>query len=167
MVVPIVIVVTEDQPLSMADRAYGKAIKAGLQAEGEYWRDKQLPQHFTPGAKGRYHHQARTTKYLIRKMAMARIGKVQDGGLIDNVYTGLLREFMLTTGQVRATSKHVAISMAGPKYISMVPKNTRQPDKAKEITATTDDDRYDLLNILNDRIEAEIRNWHEQKTTVI
>lgn len=117
-----------------------RALKKGFEAMARLWRDKFLNRHFKAEAKGKYHYQPRTRGYMIRKMKLAQVGKVRDGGLVDLVFTGLLREFVTGTVRISATAEGATARMQGPKYLWMVPKNNRQPDKAKEILEMADDE---------------------------
>ena len=64
-------------------KEWDKALKQGFAAATKLWKEKFLPEHFKPEAKGKYHHQPRDSAYLIRKIKLAAIGKVLEGGLVE------------------------------------------------------------------------------------
>jgi hypothetical protein len=85
-------------------------------------------------------------------MRLARVGKVLEGGIVDNVYTGTLRDLFLRTGVITATPTRVKIALKGPRYIGMIPDRSNQPNKAKEILTMLDDEIETLKDIVLDTI---------------
>jgi hypothetical protein len=157
MVVPILIdVVEKPADAGISARAWAKALKSAHLAAGRFWQRELLLRHFKPGAKGRYQYQPRARAYIIEKLRLAKVGRVEEGGQVDLVFSGTLRQFMQETGRINAYPTRVTIRMDGPRYIGMVPRNTRQPNKAQEILSITDDERASIREVFQEAFDEEI-----------
>lgn len=107
---------------------------------------------------------------------------VQGSGTTDNLYTGLMREQLSRASTIRASRKRVTITMTGPRYITMKtfdgPRHRavregwtygkgkkfsatagKQPDKAKEIAATTREERERLAVVADRKLEEKAAGW--------
>jgi hypothetical protein len=153
------VTVKMDKPGYFSVRAWRTALKAAHEAEGRTWRDRFLKLHFERQGKGRYQYQPRSRRYLIEKAALARIGRCEEGGQADLVLTGLMREYILTTPQIRAYPTRVTITMAGPRYLTMNPKPPK-PNMAREVCAVTDDERSELSRVLRQTLDAAMATAH-------
>lgn len=119
-------------------RAEKRVMKEGFLAMATHWHSNFLPRHFEESAKTKYRHQNRSSKWQKRKEQLARLGKAQRGGLVDNVLTGQLEQTAKAIKTISAFPTRATVRMSGPKYITMNPTTARgQPDKAKEITTVT------------------------------
>lgn len=155
----------EQRPPEASIRAWRGITRAAYEEAGAHWHREILPRHFTPDAKGRYRHQERTRKYLIRKLRLASIGKVEGGGLIDNVFTGQMRRLLLGVGVVRAFPSRFSITMPGPRYVAMKPFKSNQPNKAAEIITVTPDEDREISQIVGRSVTAGLARLREPQTT--
>jgi hypothetical protein len=96
-------------------RAYKEVRDAALREAAEYWVRELLPEHFRPGAEARYRYARRTEAHLRRKR---REGK----GTSPNVYTGRLRDKMLSMEpRMTITARGMVLRWPGlPKYTYVV-----------------------------------------------
>lgn len=101
---------------------------------GKFWDRRYLRLHFMASAGARYGYQHRTAQTKARKKALAEQGKVQKGGTVDLVHSGLLERSMVRMHAVSATPRQVKIPMPSTSYVSMRPKGSRV-HMAKEILA--------------------------------
>jgi hypothetical protein len=152
MVMPIYIEQEFSKPELCSMRAWNRVLRESHQRQGRYWRDTLLPLHFRPESKEKYGHQPRTAQYIRRKMRAAAVGKCLEGGVVDDVFTGTLRDLFLRTGIIYATNTRVRISLKGPRYIGMVPDKSNQPNKAKEILTMRDEETETLRDIVFDTV---------------
>jgi hypothetical protein len=145
-------------------RAWQRGMRQAHAEQGEYWHTKILPKHFEPGAGAKYGHKPRSDKYQRRKKKLAAAGKVKYGGMVDNVATGRMETMLKGMGVFRAFPTRVTVYMTGPRYITMRPYETNQPDKAKEITALTAQEISDLENVLEIAARGYLTKYGEKKT---
>jgi hypothetical protein len=137
--IPIFVEQFHSQHPELMQREIGRCLAAGHQAMGEVWLDELLEEHFTPAAKTIFQHLPRTIKHVRRKVRMAQVGKVEDGGLVDNVFTGLSRRSMLraqASRPVRATSGRTTIQLQVPWYFTL--RRAKGPNKAREVKTISD-----------------------------
>lgn len=133
-------------------------VKRGeLEQIGMRWHSTMLPKHFERAAHGRYGYQARDVAYIRRKVR--RFGQ----GL-DLVFRGAMRDQVRRMARVTSTPKGVRVTMTGPRYLYMYRKDLNQPDKAKELTATTADEEQELSRILGDRMGRVLTGLRETET---
>jgi hypothetical protein len=116
---------------------------------GEQWGQDFLKMHFTERAKNRYSHADRQPKYVRRKRRLAeRYGRnnvVMRGGRVDLVYTGdLERSVMASRGNVRGFPTRATVTLNGPSYFKIRPKNPTHPNMAKEILTVIPAERQRL-----------------------
>lgn len=116
-----------------------KSVKHALNIVGHHWHSKILPRHFETSAVAKYGYQKRTKKYQIRK---AR----QKGHQRPLEFSGQLKEAVLRRARIISTSKRVKVHLKGPKYLWKYQAN--QPDKARELTATTESEVKELADVL-------------------
>ena len=107
-------------------------------------RSHALPRHFREGNRRRYNHKARTAAYKKQKRRLARRSKVERGGRVDLVYSGLLESLVTRHHIVKAFPTRATINLQGPRYVTMRPKDPTKPFKAREIITVRDDERADL-----------------------
>ena len=102
---------------------------------GLLWAHEMLPQHFTERARLLYNYKPRTAKYLRRKIRLAAIGRVEDGGRSPLVYSGTLRRSSTRSRYlVRAYPTRVTIPVIGPSYFTFRPRRASAPNMGAEIT---------------------------------
>ena len=129
---------------------------------GEYWHKHFLPRHWKRGASTRYGYQARSGKYRRKKAALAKRG-VAKAPNTDLLFTGRLREAMVDYADIRAFPTRFSVSMYGPKYVSMRPKNPSMPNMGAEITATTDSEQQQLADLAEKRMERLVNAFMSTK----
>lgn len=122
---------------AMSRRDRNELLREVHKQMGRFWHNELLPPHFTRTAKSKYRHKLRTIGYRKKKKKLAEKGIVKGGGEVDNLFTGLLKESLEGVGTVKAYPKRATIRMTGPRYITMRPYRSNQPDKAGEILRVT------------------------------
>jgi hypothetical protein len=129
-----------------------------------HWQDEFLPDHFGSAAPGKYQHTSRTSKYLRRKRALAKIGKVESGGVLDNVFSGDMRRALLNTRQeIRADAHKGEIILRGPRHMFI--RMSGRPDKMREIKTVTVGEKRDLSAEGNLALLAALRANRATETT--
>ena len=162
--IPLVVKFRDQRPESVTVRDWNKYGRIAHELAGKHGQEVLLPRHFTPEAKGRYAHQQRTRKYLIRKIKLASIGKAQGGGVVDNLFTGLMQKLLQSTAGLDVYPSRVTIKMVGPRYLTFRPnrsKGSTHPDKAREIKTDTPDEARELFEIVDRSLTEQI---NEAKT---
>ena len=134
---------------------------------GAYWHKHFLPLHFEMGANVRqkYKHKPRSGAYLKQKRRLAERGKVKKAGLVDNVFSGDMETLLKTLATIRGFPSRVTITMYGPRYITMRPHESNQPDKAAEITTVTAAEQKKLASVLGKAVTVRLRKLKKPKTT--
>lgn len=122
-----------EQHPELMKQELGVATRDGHQDMGELWRDQLVGEHFDERARLVFGYQARRKKYLGFKKAMARLGKVEDGGEVDLVFSGLFRRMVLSMSIVAATPNKTTITHFVPSYVSGRPPKPRSPSLRKEL----------------------------------
>lgn len=121
----------EQHPLLVA-RQHGDATQAGHEAMGLVWKDQLAIEHFDPRARLIFNYQPRTAKWRKFKLAMARLGRAEDGGTTDLVFSGRGRR-MVKNATVRATANRTTITHFMPVYFGR-PPHPRSPVLRREMT---------------------------------
>ncbi len=146
------------KPKAFSRKHITAAVKAALGAVGLDWHRKTLPDHFKPGAESRYRYQRRTPKHLADKLK-------QFGHQRPLVFTGTLAAEVQRLARITSTGKGVRVVMKGPKYLYMRRRDQKQPDKAKELTATTRKELTGIGRSLHDRLKRSLSATAETVTT--
>jgi len=160
--IPIFITVEEPDLLGIMP----KATQAANEAGARLWRDRLLPRHFEPEAKRRYGYAPRNAKYIVGKLRAAARGLCQEGGIVDLVYSGQLKEYMTTTGIVRATSRGATATMKGPRYIEISGPAAGHPDMREEILTVLDEEKSEIGHRMEEVLK-EILDLPEKHTSVV
>jgi hypothetical protein len=122
-------------------------------AAAELWLGTMLPNHFRPGASSKYRYRPRTAKYLRTKRRLATIGKVEDGGTQDLVFSGNLRRY-LTQRKQRVTRypTRARVELQGPpgkggtrSYFDIRYRPGR-PNLAQEVITVVRDEHQELTS---------------------
>jgi hypothetical protein len=147
------------KPPEASVRQWRACMKEAFEEQGRVWHSEFLPRHFEPYAAAKYGYQDRGKKYQQYKELAARglgpyryQGPVLEGGKVALVFTGLLKRTMIEPARIRAFPTRVTIRMIGPRYITMKPYKTRQPDKAAEITTVLPAEQRKLDKVLGDEV---------------
>jgi len=160
------VITREERPPEASLRAWDEICRAANAAMGELWHDELLAPHFTSQAKGTYHHQPRKASYIRQKMRLARQGRAIEGGIVDNVLTGFMRSTLEAAGIVRAVPTRVIITMVGPRYCTMRPYKSGQPDKAMEILTIIPSEEQRLAKRAEEVVTQKMLALKEPKVTV-
>lgn len=161
----IVFHVTHEENGWISKRGLNNAMRKGHDQAGKFWHRTLLPLHFTKRAKFKYGHRPRQRAYVKRKEALARKGlpfrrggqPIQGDGRIDNVLTGFMRDALTGIGIVRAFPTRTSINMTGPRYITMRPYKSNQPDKAREILRVTDQEEQRIAGVFDTAMTRELK----------
>lgn len=154
--------------IDVSKRGWRDITRRGYDATGRHWHSTILPLHFQPDARTRYRHDRRSHKWTERKARLAATGKAKLGGAVDNVFTGLLMDLVTNHWMMRAYPTRATVRMVGPRYVTMRVWKSHQPDKARELTTITNDERRELASILKKTIVAGLnayRQKHQKKSS--
>jgi hypothetical protein len=160
--IPIFITIEEPDLLGIMP----KATQAANEAGAKMWRDRMLPRHFDPHAKGRYGYKQRTRKYLMAKLRAASRGLCREGGIVDLVYSGQLKEYMTTTGITRATPRGATVTMKGPRYIQINGPAANHPDMREEILTVIEEEKSEIGRRM-EVVLKEVLDLPEKHTSVV
>lgn len=167
MVVLIYPQLTVDPDPGLSRRQRSRVLRAGNQVMGDYWQSQYLPLHWRTDARTRYRHTPRKPKYQAVKKRRARIGLVKRHGLVDNVYGGIMERMLRSSKVVRAYPTRVTITMRGPNYISMRPRDARKPHKAREITTVIPSEADVLRRKNQEKVEEGLNKIKARRTKKI
>lgn len=159
---PIRVTLRFDRPPDVAVRKWREIMRAAHTDQGEYWHREYLPGHFKPNARFKYRHKRRTRKYLERKRRLAQKGIVQDGGEVDLVYSGLMRELM-SVATIRGSASRATLTMQAPRYVTLNPQSN-QPHKAAEVTRVTQEEAKRLGHVLEESAVKQLNQLKAPKT---
>jgi hypothetical protein len=117
-------------------REHKRAVVAGHYAGGRLWAEQLLPEHFEKGARSEFGYFKRKEKYMSKKIRLARLGRVEDGGRQDLVFTGLTRRMArLARNLVSATPREVKVAIPTPRHVSIKPNRYAGGSLGREIIA--------------------------------
>lgn len=156
MVVPIKVEISGDTPY-LTVRQTRAVLKGTYAVIGRKWLEDYLPLHFHPIAPQRYGYAMRTGATKKKKKRLAAAGKVEDGGRLDLVWSGVLKWAMLTHDhRVDAYPTRATIKLIGPSYLSINYRPGR-PNMAREILTVTPDEQKKLAEAGERRLDFMIR----------
>lgn len=156
MVIPIKVEISGDTPY-LSVRATRRVLKGAYEVIGRKWLEDYLPLHFHPVAANRYGYTPRTSGTNKKKRRLAERGKVEDGGRLPLVWSGVLRRAMLShSHRVQAFPTRATIKLIGPSYLSINYKPGR-PNMAREILTVTSDEATKLAEAGERRMDHLIR----------
>lgn len=167
--------ITESRPQDIPRDAWRHILRTAHRIVGEHWHHDILPDHFTAKARYRYRHKLRTRKYQREKERAGTSGRpyrkgmgaVVMGGQVDNVLTGYMMDQLKSAKAIRAFPTRVTVRMFGPRYITMRPYQSNQPDKAKEIVTTTEEQKKTLARLFEQSIVDQLNAYRAPRTTNI
>lgn len=179
----------EMRPFSVTIRKWREMTTAVFAAIGEHWKQKNLPDHFTPDAELRYGYQPRSLRYTIRKRDRLKKGRgnadARRLGPIPLVYSGRMFREVTRNVSIRAFPSRVTIRLTGPNYISgasgqginvdkrmrwnpkkrkMVMTNTR-PNMGKELLSDTPGQRFEIAMMIDEGLTNAINGAPLQRLT--
>lgn len=137
----------------------------------QLWNKRYLPGHFkvTKNQRGKYRHKERSKNYEERKHRIGSKGTrfVRNQGRFDNVYTGHMRKLLNRRHVVKAFPTRATISMPGPRYISMRPKDRSRPHKAAEILFVTAAEKEVLADTFDKLMQKMIDGYQGRRANRI
>lgn len=152
-----------------------RGLEQGLMDAVAFWHKKFAPKHFGSGASQRYGYAKRTAAYVARKLKRHHLahshinrkgGPVADPRPLE--FTGLSRRRLLRYIKIKGTSVRKGRSRAqgafkaGGRYFWQRPAG--HPDKAHEFLRTRPDEVRELQQVVERRIERELRAASRIKT---
>lgn len=168
MQIPIYISITEERPAEMGVRTWRRLLSQAHREMGQKWYDEMAPRHFVSGASHRYGYQPRTPGYLRKKRKLAARGKVAAGGTVDLVFSGLMKDLVLSLVVIDATYKHALVRMQAPSYVTLKPNVFRgsvQPDKYREVITTTETEQRVLAGV-QERAVKRLNDFRAKQVTL-
>ena len=141
--------------------------KQGFANVGLYWDEHMLPNAFAAGAARRHHHKPRSRKWREKKVALAKVGVGEEGGTRNLVFTGETRRSIQDYAVVRAFPRRVRVTMIGPRYITMTPKDPNMPNMGAEITHCTPGQVRRLMAVMHDSIMRGINTTQDTRTYTV
>lgn len=157
----------EQHPTLMV-REHRRAIVAGHYSGGQLWADRLLPEHFRPQARSEFGYFERDIKYRRRKIRLAALGIVEDGGRQDLVKSGATRRAAAHSRYlVKATAAQVDIPILTPQYITMRPNRFSRRALGLEILAMSPRHERLVENATGRGFDRHHRTIRAAKRTVI
>jgi len=164
--IPIKIRTVHEQHPDLTVRQLRTVTKTTHEAIGRHWYERLLPEHFTPWARVAFNHAPRSRKYLRQKMALARSGRVLEGGSMDLVATGTLRRMVLGIAPiVKGYPTRATVKVFGPTYFQDRPRSPRKPNMARELKAVSDVHGKRLQTVAEHTFTATLAAVRATKTT--
>jgi hypothetical protein len=162
---------TQNRPFSIVRDRWREILRKAYEAVGRFWVERFAKSHFEPGADKKYDYQFRTTAYRERKDAAFAGGRglskgqprVIAGSDTPLVLTGYMRDQMLKNVVIRGFPSRCTVYLYGPVYLGRM--KGMQPDKAKEATRVTGDQKKVLSAVLRDNVAAGIRSVQGTRVT--
>lgn len=146
--------VTYRRPRGLSRRHLRADIKEALREVGREWHHQTLPRHFVDGASSRYRMRPRSAAHQERKLH--RFGHQR-----PLVFSGAMAAELKRIAEIKPTSKGVRVKMRGPKYLYRYRKDSKQPDKAKEVTATTKAEERTIAQSLHAKLKTRMNKTAE------
>jgi len=169
-----VAITTEVQGLSALSIRNARAIqRAAWKALGLHWQRRFLPVHFKRGAAQRYKYQRRRPGYQRRKRYYGRVGRDDQGqsvvkrGRVDLVYSGTFERLVTRPQIVRGYPSRCTIRIAGPRHVTMRPKDPRKPHMAAEALEVHRNEQRVLTERMAERMMRAIDRAPKRKTTMV
>lgn len=152
----------------MRVRELRRSIAAGHNAGGKLWAERLLMEHFLPGAASEFGYAQRSRKYNLRKIRLAAIGHVEDGGRQPLVFSGATRQAARRARYlVKATDKQVDIPIPVPSYISMRPNRNAKQALALEILAISPRHETLVTNETERGFNRSLKNIRAERRTTV
>jgi hypothetical protein len=129
-------------PEGVSARAMDRIAKQLHYELGEMWHREFLPRHFEPGAANRYKYKRRGRKYEEQK---------ERKGLPPLVWTGTLRDLMLSHHVTRPYPTRFSVTMYGPRYAGMRPFKRNAPNLGEEITRMLGTEQKEMMRFAKSR----------------
>jgi hypothetical protein len=149
-------------------REHKHAVRHGMYAGAQLWAERLLMEHFLPGARSEFGYAERTVKYKRRKIRLAAIGAVEDGGRQDLVATGNTRRAARRSRyMVKATDKVATVSVVVPSYIQRRPNRNARQALALEILVLSERHTRLVTNETDRGFNRKLQSIRAERRTVI
>ncbi len=148
------------KPKAFIRKHIAATVKRMLGVVGLEWHRNTIPGHFDESASAKYGYRKRTVKHRQEKMR-------KYGHQRPLVFHGPLSAMVMRLARINPTGKGVRVTMKGPRYLHQRRKDQRQPDKAAELTKTTNRELVAISSSLKKHIKAELRKTAAIETTKI
>ena len=113
-----------------------RCIAVAHHAGGQLWAERLLMEHFLPDAASQFGYAQRNRKYNLRKIRLAALGLVEDGGRQPLVFSGATRQAARRARYlVKATDKEVDVPIPVPRYIASKANRYARQALALEVLA--------------------------------
>lgn len=159
---PILIRIVERNPADLSARAHREISRQAFAAIGQLWQKEILPPRFTPNSP-HYPHKQRTAAYQRAKQRAYAQGRARYPD-VTNVFTGNMADVLSRPGIVRAFPTRASVQKIGPRYITMRPFNSHQPDKWAELVFLKRDEARRLNRVFGEVYEAGRKARNETRT---
>ncbi len=149
-------------------REHRSAVRNGMYAGGLLWADRLLMEHFQPGARSEFDYAKRNPNTVLRKIRLARLGVVEDGGRQELVHSGATRRAARRSRyMVKATDKVVDVPIVVPSYIQKRPNRNARHALALEILVLSERHKRLVTNETGRGFERKLRDIRAERRTVI
>jgi len=158
--------------------------RTSLQTVARYWLENIFPRHFTPGNDSRYQMEPRNQFY--KNVVKKQEGEGQ-GRFVDLLLKGQSKRWLRSSARITGTPTRATLYMQGPAYFAnpyigklrkevvdqkynarlgvmeegrrrFIEINIRhQPDKPRELTTISEQDRQDMRRAFNDDLNLRIK----------
>ena len=156
MAISLILIIDTERPPDIGARRWSDFTRAGMDEVAKLWHSKYIKLHFQDFSAVKYGYQPRLSKTLKRKRKLARIGKVQKGGRVPLVWTGLLERQMLRRGILRVFPRRFTLRKPAGPYITNRPRG-RRPNMVKEITTVIPSEERGMASAFESKA-AELMN---------
>ena len=125
--------------------------KVAWRAGAEDWHEETLPKHFTAKGTREYRYKPRAKSYMKRKASQ----KKHQNPL---VWSGESKKLAEASYKLRASSKGARLVLSLPKHFYQYRKDLKQPNKARELQAITQQDAEQMAGVLDGTMQDQINN---------
>ena len=144
--IPVVIEVETWGQVGVSIRNQRLLMRTAHHSAANHWKKKMLKRHFQHRSAKRYGYAQRSGRYLAKKKALARLGKVEMGGRVDLVYTGLLKRSMDANHRITGGPSQATVQLVGPSYLK-INYTPGRPHLANELTTVVVDEREEIADV--------------------
>lgn len=164
---PICIKVELQPPPDVSARKLKEIMREAHRQQAESWHRRYARLHFEPIGRYRYAYQRRSPGYRKQKARLASVGKVEGGGEIDLVHSGLTRRKAMARPLIKALPTRATVQMATPSYVTMHRRRADRPDLAAEILKVVRPEQSRLGQEMQTKVEKDLAAIKEKKTITI
>lgn len=155
--------ITEDQATQYSRATLRQIMRDTYYQIGLRWQKRFVPLHFKRGNKSRYNLPKRTKRYLDQKRRYGQRGRdpqgrrVEKGGLVNLVYTGLAERLFTKRHAVKAYPTRATINMHGPRYVTMRPYKSQRHNLGEQVLRVIPEEYDDLDQFAGKVLEQNLK----------